>query len=178
MAKAKTTPGTKSGRTKANSNPLPESGVNPGTGAQQAGQIPANDTAMTKNVKGQAANPQSVPGSRVPASDVVIVASGSAPVEAGRETQPVTESKVRADAKSEPAKPSVETKSAPEPRKLEVVKTDSRKNTVVPINLEDEIRRRADELYVQRGSIGGSEAEDWLRAEREVRQRYQKQQSA
>ena len=66
---------------------------------------------------------------------------------------------------------------APEVRKLEMVKTEPRKN-VVPINLEDEIRRRAYELYVQRGSQGGSEAEDWLTAEREVRQRYQKQQSA
>jgi hypothetical protein len=68
-------------------------------------------------------------------------------------------------------------KPAPEVRKLEMVKTEPRKN-VIPINLEDEIRRRAYELYVQRGSRSGSEAEDWLTAEREVRQRYQKQQSA
>src|SRR5260370_30989003 len=66
----------------------------------------------------------------------------------------------------------------PAPRKLEVVKTEPRKSVVVPIKLEDEIRRRAYELYVQRGSNPGSEAEDWLTAEREVRQRYQKQQSA
>jgi len=46
---------------------------------------------------------------------------------------------------------------------------------VVPINLEDEIRRRAYELYQQRGASGGSEAEDWLNAEREVRQRYRQQ---
>jgi hypothetical protein len=49
---------------------------------------------------------------------------------------------------------------------------------VVPINLEDEIRRRAYELYKQRGTGTGSEAEDWLAAEREVRQRYHQQQSA
>jgi hypothetical protein len=49
---------------------------------------------------------------------------------------------------------------------------------VVPINLEDEIRRRAYELYQQRGAAPGSEAEDWLAAEREVRQRYKQQQSA
>src|SRR5882762_9992079 len=60
---------------------------------------------------------------------------------------------------------------APEPRKLEMVKTEPRKNVVVPIKLEDEIRRRAYEIYVQRGSVPGSEAEDWLTAEREVRQR-------
>jgi hypothetical protein len=65
-------------------------------------------------------------------------------------------------------------KATAESRKLEVVKNDSRKN-VVPINLEDEIRRRAYELYQQRGSGAGSEAEDWLAAEREVRQRYHQQ---
>jgi len=61
-----------------------------------------------------------------------------------------------------------------EPKKFEVVKTEPRKN-VVPINLEEEIRRRAYELYQQRGSSSGSEAEDWLTAEREVLQRYHQQ---
>jgi|ERR1700683_1706217 len=70
-----------------------------------------------------------------------------------------------------------ETKTAPEPRKkLEVVKTEPRR--VVPINVEEEIRRRAYELYQQRGAKPGGEREDWLAAEREVRQRYQQQQSA
>ncbi len=68
---------------------------------------------------------------------------------------------------------------APEPRKLEVVKSEPRKNgaapNLVPINLEDEIRRRAYELYQQRGATSGGEAEDWLTAEREVRQRYRQQ---
>jgi hypothetical protein len=66
---------------------------------------------------------------------------------------------------------------SPEPRKqMAVVKPEPRR--VVPINLEDEIRRRAYELYQQRGAGSGSEAEDWLSAEREVRQRYHQQQSA
>ena len=55
--------------------------------------------------------------------------------------------------------------------KLEVRKTDPRAS-VVPINLEDEIRRRAYELFQQRGFASGHETEDWLRAENEVRQRY------
>jgi len=68
----------------------------------------------------------------------------------------------------------------PESRKLEMVKTEPRKNVVVPINrvpsnIEDEIRLRAYELYLQRGPASGSEAEDWLTAEREVRQRYHQQ---
>jgi hypothetical protein len=73
-----------------------------------------------------------------------------------------------------------EVKKAPEPRKMEVVRSEPRKNAAppTPINLEDEIRRRAYELYQQRGNASGSEAEDWLTAEREVRQRYRQQQSA
>ena len=57
---------------------------------------------------------------------------------------------------------------------LGVVKSDSRPH-VVPINVEDEIRRRAYELAEQRGFSGGHETEDWLRAEREVLQRYRQQ---
>jgi hypothetical protein len=72
------------------------------------------------------------------------------------------------------AKSAPETTTSPEPRKMEVVKNGSRKN-LFPINLDDEIRRRAYELYQERGSVGGSEAEDWLNAEREVRQRYRQQ---
>ncbi|MGD0271783.1 MAG: DUF2934 domain-containing protein [Candidatus Sulfotelmatobacter sp.] len=76
-----------------------------------------------------------------------------------------------------PATAKPEPKIAPEPRKkLEVVKTEPRR--VVPINVEEEIRRRAYELYQQRGATPGHEREDWLAAEREVKQRYQQQQSA
>ncbi len=88
--------------------------------------------------------------------------------------KPDPQKDVQAAAEMPPVK--AEAKVASEPRKkLEVVKTERR---VVPINLEDEIRRRAYELYQQRGSAPGSEAEDWLAAEREVRQRYHQQQSA
>lgn len=77
-----------------------------------------------------------------------------------------------------PAELAAEVKIASEPRKLEVVKTEPRKVVpinLLPINLEEEIRRRAYELYLQRGPASGSEAEDWLTAEREVRQRYRQQ---
>ena len=69
-----------------------------------------------------------------------------------------------------------ETRITAEPRKFEVLKTEPR-NNVVPINLEDEIRRRAYELFQQRGpgSGSGSEADDWLAAEREVIRRYHQQ---
>jgi len=58
-----------------------------------------------------------------------------------------------------------------EKKMFEVRKPEPRKN-VVPINVEEEIRRRAFELYQQREPGSGSEAEDWLAAEREVMQRY------
>ena len=75
---------------------------------------------------------------------------------------------------TQPVKAASEVTSRPEARKLEFVKNESRRN-LVPINLEDEIRKRAFELYQLRGAGSGSEAEDWLTAEREVRQRYRQQ---
>jgi hypothetical protein len=38
------------------------------------------------------------------------------------------------------------------------------------LSIEERIERRAYELYVQRGTQSGSELEDWLQAEAEVRQ--------
>ena len=90
------------------------------------------------------------------------------------ETASVVAPEVKATPDAPDAKTKLEAKISPDARKFEVMKTEARKN-VVPINLEDEIRRRAYELYQQRGSTAGSEAEDWLNAEREVRQRYRQQ---
>jgi hypothetical protein len=58
--------------------------------------------------------------------------------------------------------------------KPEIVKTDSRA-TLLPINLEEEVRRLAYLLAERRGFEPGHEAEDWFAAEREVRQRYHQQ---
>jgi len=58
--------------------------------------------------------------------------------------------------------------------KPEIVKVEQRAN-LVPINLEDEIRRLAYLLAERRGFEPGHEAEDWLTAEHEVRQRYHQQ---
>lgn len=49
---------------------------------------------------------------------------------------------------------------------------------LVPVNLEEEIRRRAYELYLQRRATAGAENgngnenQDWLIAESEIRSRY------
>jgi hypothetical protein len=117
---------------------------------------PGTRTSRTNAKKDQASavNPTSV-------SDVAEVAAGTTTTEV-----------VATEAAAAEVKPT------PQPRKLEMVKTEPRKNVVVPIKLEDEIRRRAYEIFVERGSIPGSESEDWLTAEREVRRRYQKQHSA
>jgi hypothetical protein len=47
-----------------------------------------------------------------------------------------------------------------------------------PYDLEEQIRRRAYELYEQRGRTPGFEHEDWLRAEHEIRARQARPQSA
>jgi hypothetical protein len=95
-------------------------------------------------------------------ANVQAVAPETTPIQVKPEVKP--EIKPEAQVTTEPRK------------KLEFVKTETRR--VFPINLEDEIRRRAYELYKQRGTATGSAGEDWLAAEREVRQRYRQQQSA
>jgi len=58
------------------------------------------------------------------------------------------------------------------------VRKDGRPSNVVPINLEEEIRRRAYELYLERSATAGGETgngnenQDWLIAEREIRSRH------
>ena len=66
------------------------------------------------------------------------------------------------------AKKTVRKKIAAKP---EIVKSDLRAN-LVPINLDEEIRRLAYLMSERRGFEPGHEADDWLAAEREVRQRY------
>jgi hypothetical protein len=61
-----------------------------------------------------------------------------------------------------------------EVRKQEITKA-SQRAQIVPNTVQDEIRMRAYELYVQRGYSSGNPNEDWLNAEREVLQRYNHQ---
>jgi len=80
------------------------------------------------------------------------------PVSAG----PINGSQTAAESKTETRRPT---------RKPEIVKYDARAS-VVPINLEDEIRVLAYLFSERRGFMPGHEAEDWINAEREVMQRY------
>lgn len=59
-----------------------------------------------------------------------------------------------------------EAKTAPETRKHAMP---------IPINVEEEIRYRAYQLFEQRGFAHGSDYEDWLNAEREILARYRQQ---
>jgi len=59
----------------------------------------------------------------------------------------------------------------PKTRKTRKAVSGVRKN-VVPINLDEEIRRRAYELWEQRGYEPGHENEHWLNAEQEILSRY------
>jgi Protein of unknown function (DUF2934) len=100
---------------------------------------------------------------KAPIADSIPVASNPAVASPATPAVPVVQPTVTA----------TETRKA-EPRKLEIVKNDARKN-IVPINLDDEIRQRAYELAERRGFVEGLENEDWLAAEREVLQRYRQQ---
>jgi hypothetical protein len=77
--------------------------------------------------------------------------------------------------------PAVETRaSEPKPetpitlRKPSIVRSEARAN-LVPINVDEEIRRLAYLLSERRGFEPGHETEDWLTAEHEIRQRYHQQ---
>ena len=68
----------------------------------------------------------------------------------------------------------ISNKANAEPIKFEPKKAENRTN-VVPINVEEEIRTRAYELYEKRGRISGHEHEDWRTAEEEIMRRYRQQ---
>jgi hypothetical protein len=70
----------------------------------------------------------------------------------------------------------------PEPGTATVTTTvpsETRKTSApVSIDLQGEIRRRAFELYEERGRVHGFEQEDWAQAEREILARHNHPQSA
>jgi hypothetical protein len=75
------------------------------------------------------------------------------------------------EAKAAAPKRTAVRKTAPRP---EIVKAEPRAN-LVPINLDDEIRQLAYLFSERRGFAPGHEAEDWIAAEHEIRQRYRQQ---
>ena len=106
------------------------------------------------------ARSKSIPGTKPDRSKNQAVANSPTAVPDGKTVAEAVPSKVNA-----------------EPRNYERRKPEPRSN-VLPINVEEEIRRRAYELYAQRGYSSGHEKDDWLVAEQEVMQRYHQQHSA
>ena len=45
----------------------------------------------------------------------------------------------------------------------------AKKPAIETFSLEERVRRRAYELYIERGNESGSELDDWLQAEEEIR---------
>jgi Protein of unknown function (DUF2934) len=83
-----------------------------------------------------------------------------------------------------PSAESAPVQSTPVQAAAEVIKPEVRRNEVPPVvpasktsgnttqaNLDEEIRRRAYELYLQRNGTSGDPNRDWFLAEREVRAR-------
>jgi len=48
----------------------------------------------------------------------------------------------------------------------------NQKNPQSVNDLREEIRRRAEELYIKRGGSPGDEMSDWLAAEKEIKRKY------
>ena len=99
-----------------------------------------------------------------------------APVIATDATKPTADSTIVEKAAAAATAPEgrntdMKTTATKKARMPEIVKSESRSN-LVPINLEDEIRRHAYLLAERRGFQPGHEAEDWQNAEREVQDRY------
>jgi|SRR5271157_349412 len=84
------------------------------------------------------------------------------------------ESPVERAAIATPVTEVTKAKTTKTPRKPEIVRGESRAN-LVPINMDDEIRRLAYLLSERRGFEPGHETEDWLNAEREIIGRYEQQ---
>src|SRR5580700_1124878 len=66
----------------------------------------------------------------------------------------------------------------PETSSIPTVRKTVSPSSPTPIDLDDQIRRRAYELYEERGRTPGFENEDWTRAEREIRAGKPRSQSA
>lgn len=58
-------------------------------------------------------------------------------------------------------------------RPLKAQKSQETKANTSALPLEEQIRQRAHEIYLQRGGDTGSEMDDWLQAENEIRQRQE-----
>lgn len=126
-----------------------------------------------KNGTDHSVTPVVATASETPTLEVHAEAPSRPEIKTPEPKTPASQTSVAKTAEVKPEIKAVETK---EPRKT----LSEVRRTVVPINLEEEIRRRAYQLYEERGCTPGHENDDWLVAEREILMRYtaQRQHSA
>jgi hypothetical protein len=63
----------------------------------------------------------------------------------------------------------------PSTQKTTIVKKITPKDKPVTVNLQDyidQIRARANEIYLNRGNAPGDDLSDWLQAEKEIKKKY------
>jgi hypothetical protein len=123
--------------------------------------MPRTKSPKTNGVKEAASSPV-IQQNAAPAAGTQVADTQAKEVKATpvAQAEPVT--------KAEAKKPKVAGSVAP---KLETLRSEPR-NNLVPINLEEEIRRLAYLYSERRGFKPGYENEDWLNAEHEIMQRY------
>lgn len=124
--------------------------------------MPRTKSPKTNGVKEAAPSPVSQP------TGVQVAATTPVPSTPVNEVKATTVAQAEPVTKAEAKKPQAPKSAAP---KLEALRSESR-NNVVPINLEEEIRRLAYLYSERRGFAPGYENEDWLNAEHEIMQRY------
>jgi Protein of unknown function (DUF2934) len=125
----------------------------------------AKPRAPKKNVGGQEIVSAAITPTPVPTQSAASATAPVPPTQASKPETLQTEQKKTEARKAEPKRVN---------GKPEIFKTESRSN-LVPINMDEEIRRLAYLLAERRGFEPGHEAEDWLAAETEIRQRYRQQ---
>ena len=109
-----------------------------------------------------------------PESAEVIRAEPLKSASAAARPEPAKTDTAKAELTKTTASSATKTESPKTAGRPEIVKNETRAN-LVPINVEEEIRRLAYIFSERRGFEAGHETEDWLKAEREIRQRYHQQ---
>jgi len=59
-------------------------------------------------------------------------------------------------------------------KKVKITKKGAKESSIpiTPAQLQEEIRKRASEIFLERGGASGDALSDWLQAEKEIRKKY------
>ncbi|HEX4603713.1 MAG TPA: DUF2934 domain-containing protein [Candidatus Angelobacter sp.] len=93
--------------------------------------------------------------------------------------KPPRKSRKTTSLKQDPAQPAANvTPMEHAPRTAEIAEIKDRKTPSLEREIEEQIRARAYELFVERGRQEGHDREDWERAQAEILSKYQREKSA